>query len=338
MKEGGIMPEATIARNVIEAVGGAHNVLASTVCMTRLRMTLRNTSAVAVDSLTQIPGVLGVIGRGDRGIEVVFGPAVVDGVYQQFCKLVGNRSEEVSPSSSASEAVKSAMHIVISPGKQQGYATQTEPHGTKSDTLSAQPDSNNSTTKDLPGEDLTLDELYQLLESDNRVDPNSTPDTKDATVVAADATGRHILVLNGPNINMLGIREPNVYGTETYSDLVQLCERAAAEAGFLSCSCYQSNHEGDLVDQIQQALGTFDAIVINPAAYTHTSVALLDALKAVKIPTVEVHISKVEEREDFRQRSYVRAACIETITGLGLKGYVKAITDLAAYLDKHPTY
>ena len=330
MKEGGIMPEATIARNVIEAVGGAHNVLASTVCMTRLRMTLRNTSAVAVDSLTQIPGVLGVIGRGDRGIEVVFGPAVVDGVYQQFCKLVGNRSEEVSPSSSASEAVKSAMHIVISLENNKAMQLRQSPATTNLIRSLPNPIRLMQQRKTFRVK-ISLDELYQLLESDNRVDPNSTPDTKDATVVAADATGRHILVLNGPNINMLGIREPNVYGTETYSDLVQLCERAAAEAGFLSCSCYQSNHEGDLVDQIQQALGTFDAIVINPAAYTHTSVALLDALKAVKIPTVEVHISKVEEREDFRQRSYVRAACIETITGLGLKGYVKAITDLATY-------
>lgn len=333
------MPEATIAQNVIEAVGGVHNVLASTVCMTRLRMTLRNTAAVAVDKLTEIPGVLGVIGRGDRGIEVVFGPAVVDGVYQQFCKLVGNRSEEVAPPASAGDTATSAMHIVISPGKQQSYTAQAEAHVSKNSASEAQTDGTHApTAKDLPGEDLTLDELYQLLESDNRIGQTSTTNQEDNTVVAAHPSGRHILVLNGPNINMLGIREPNVYGTETYNDLIRLCERAAAEAGFLSCSCYQSNHEGDLVDQIQQALGTFDAIVLNPAAYTHTSVALLDALKAVKIPTVEVHISKVEEREDFRQRSYVRAACIETITGLGLKGYVKAITDLAAYLDEHPTY
>lgn len=332
------MPEATIARNVIEAVGGAHNVLASTVCMTRLRMTLRNTSAVSVDRLTQIPGVLGVIGRGDRGIEVVFGPAVVDDVYQQFRQMVGNRSVEVAPPTPSGDATTSAMHIVISPGKQKSYAAQAEARADKNTATATKSDTGTS-SQGLPGEDLTLDELYKLLESDTRLEQELVQDEDDATVVAsAHATGRHILVLNGPNINMLGIREPNVYGTETYSDLIRLCERAAAEAGFISCSCYQSNHEGDLVDQIQQALGTFDAIVINPAAYTHTSVALLDALKAVKIPTVEVHISKVEEREDFRQRSYVRAACIETITGLGLKGYVKAITDLAAYLDEHPTY
>ena len=133
-----------------------------------------------------------------------------------------------------------------------------------------------------------------------------------------------ILVLNGPNLNMLGIREPDIYGRETYQTLVEKIQRYAAQMG-VSVECKQSNHEGVLVDEIQAAYGTVDGIVINPGAYTHTSIALLDALKTVDIPTVEVHISAVEKREDFRQISYVRAACIATITGHGTDGYLEAI-------------
>ena len=133
-----------------------------------------------------------------------------------------------------------------------------------------------------------------------------------------------ILVLNGPNLNMLGIREPSHYGKETYASLVARIEDFAKCRG-ICVTCKQSNHEGVLVDEIQAAYGVYDGIVFNPAAYTHTSVALLDALKAVSIPTVEVHISKVETREDFRQTSYVRAACFATITGHGTDGYLEAI-------------
>lgn len=136
-----------------------------------------------------------------------------------------------------------------------------------------------------------------------------------------------ILVINGPNLNMLGIREPDIYGKNTYSDLCKLITDYAKSKG-LEVEIYQSNHEGDLVDKIQQAYNNFDGIVINPAAYTHTSVALLDALKSVGIPTVEVHISAVETREDFRQVSFVRQACIKTVTGLGFDGYLKAIDTL----------
>ena len=133
-----------------------------------------------------------------------------------------------------------------------------------------------------------------------------------------------ILVINGPNLNMLGIREPDHYGRETYADLTAKIQRHCAACG-VEAECYQSNHEGALVDAIQGAYGTADGIVINPGAYTHTSIALLDAVKAVGIPTVEVHISKVEEREDFRQVSYIRAACVKTITGHGTDGYLEAI-------------
>lgn len=133
-----------------------------------------------------------------------------------------------------------------------------------------------------------------------------------------------ILVINGPNLNMLGIREPEHYGKETYADLVKKIENHC-EKKEIQVQVYQSNHEGDLVDEIQKAYGDADGIVINPGAYTHTSIAILDAVKSVGIPTVEVHISKVEEREEFRQISYVRLACVKTITGHGTDGYLEAI-------------
>ena len=134
-----------------------------------------------------------------------------------------------------------------------------------------------------------------------------------------------IYVINGPNLNMLGIREPDFYGSETYENLLKIIDEHTKWLE-IECVCYQSNHEGDLVDKIQEAFFEgADGIVINPGAYTHTSIALLDALKAVKLPTVEVHISRLEEREDFRQISYVRLACEKCITGMGVNGYLSAI-------------
>ena len=134
----------------------------------------------------------------------------------------------------------------------------------------------------------------------------------------------NILVINGPNINMLGIREPGIYGKNSYQELLKLIETTAAENG-LSYKHVQSNHEGTIIDEIQAAYGIFDGIVINPAGYTHTSVAILDALKAVSIPAVEVHISKVSQREAFRQISYPGMYCEKTIKGQGLDGYRQAI-------------
>ena len=136
-----------------------------------------------------------------------------------------------------------------------------------------------------------------------------------------------ILVINGPNLNMLGIREPGIYGKNTFADLLTLLDDTAKELG-VEVGQYQSNHEGDIVDKIQWAYGKIDGIVINPAAYTHTSVAILDALKAVSIPAVEVHISDVDARESFRQISYAGMACCKTIKGHGLEGYREAIVYL----------
>ena len=142
----------------------------------------------------------------------------------------------------------------------------------------------------------------------------------------------NILVINGPNLNLLGIREPDLYGKEDYAALVALVEDTCAQEG-IGVEVFQSNHEGAIVDKIQQALGTFDGIVINPAAYTHTSVAILDALKAVGLPAVEVHISDVSAREDFRQISYAGKACVKTYMGLGLEGYRQAILFLKDHLQ-----
>ena len=141
-----------------------------------------------------------------------------------------------------------------------------------------------------------------------------------------------ILVINGPNINMLGIREPDIYGTESFTSLLARLERTSAEEQ-VEIEQYQSNHEGCLVDKIQEAYGRFDGIVINPAAFTHTSIAILDALKAVGIPAVEVHISDVSAREPFRQISYPGLACCKTIMGHGLEGYREAILYLKALIQ-----
>lgn len=141
-----------------------------------------------------------------------------------------------------------------------------------------------------------------------------------------------ILVINGPNINMLGIREPGIYGNDNFETLCNSVKEYAEKSN-IEVKLFQSNHEGALVDEIQAAYGIFNGIVINPGAYTHTSIALLDALKAVNIPTVEVHISDVSSREDFRQVSFIRSYCAKTITGHGIKGYLEAIDFLKDYTE-----
>ena len=143
-----------------------------------------------------------------------------------------------------------------------------------------------------------------------------------------------ILVINGPNLNMLGIREPELYGKRDFAALEQYIRDVCAAEG-IECQLFQSNHEGEIVDIIQAALGKFDGIVINPAAYTHTSVAILDALKAVALPAVEVHLTDVDAREPFRHISYAGMACIKTITGKGFAGYIEALEFLKTYLQNH---
>ena len=139
-----------------------------------------------------------------------------------------------------------------------------------------------------------------------------------------------ILVINGPNINMLGIREPEIYGRDTYEDLIEYIKKAASQLK-VEAAFFQSNHEGDIVDAIQQAYGVYDGIVINPAAYTHTSVAILDALKAVALPAVEVHLSDINNREDFRKISFTASACIATVAGKGFDSYTDAVEIFLAW-------
>jgi len=139
-----------------------------------------------------------------------------------------------------------------------------------------------------------------------------------------------ILIINGPNLNMLGLREPEIYGNQNYAELCAYCESVCAELA-ASCEVFHSNHEGAIVDKIQSAYGVFNAIVINPAAYTHTSIAIMDALKSVALPAVEVHLSDLSRREDFRQLSYTALACEKTIAGLGFEGYRQAIEYLANF-------
>ena len=140
-----------------------------------------------------------------------------------------------------------------------------------------------------------------------------------------------LLVINGPNLNMLGVREPNVYGAQTYAQLLAFIEQAAKREG-VDVECFQSNHEGAIVDRIQAAYGTMDGIIINPGGYSHTSVAILDALKAVALPTVEVHLTDISKREPFRRFSYTAMACEKSFIGLGFQGYAGAIRWLKARL------
>ncbi|MBQ6395717.1 MAG: type II 3-dehydroquinate dehydratase, partial [Atopobiaceae bacterium] len=290
------MDFSTTAREVASALGGSANVVASDVQMTRLRISLEDASLADLDRLANIQSVLGVSQRSEHSFDIVFIPSVVDGVYNDFAKLTGTVSihpvEVPKKSKGASSSLMPRMGIHVSPGERRSFAAQAEA-------------------------------LARIVDEMEGSEPDRMPDQQ------GDPEGPRLLVINGPNINMLGIREPDVYGKEDFASLLALCRRSALEAGFSKCRCFQSNHEGEMVDENQRAYDHYDGIVMNPGAYTHTSIALLDALKSVAIPCIEVHISKVEEREDFRQVSYVRVACFGTISGMGLRGSRKAIFEMA---------
>ncbi len=328
------MDSGKTARQVLDACGGKGNVRANAICMTRLRLELEDTSQVDSDRLGALHGVLGVRSHGTNGVEVVFGPAVIDAIALDFCDLTGlplgrKTAKAISTMTVGAPRREARPRQEVprdtNPGRRASYAAQRKANRALKASAAAQDAAAEARTDD-------LDQLRRMLEG-----PGSLLDAADA---AAAATARaeepatpRLLVLNGPNLNMLGVREPAIYGSGTYADLVSLCRREGRLAGFSEVRCFQSNHEGALVDEIQAALGRYDAIVLNPAAYTHTSVALLDALKAVGIPCVEVHISDVSSREDFRQVSYVRAACVATVSGEGLAGYGHAIRIRADALD-----
>ncbi len=312
-----------IAELVLDNVGGRDNVLSNSLCMTRLRLRLADPEAVDTASLEEIPGVLGLAARGSNGIEVVFGPRLINEVYNSFVSLTGRRPEDADIVVGTTP-LPSSLKVQISSSR-----NTIVPDATSADALSNQPASDDDLS-DLAKLD-DLDDQQESVAPDSEVGPERSNAAPSPSSDARDG-GLRLLVINGPNINMVGIREPDIYGVETYDDILVTCKKAAADAGFAECSCFQSNHEGDIVDRIQDAYQVYDGIVINPGAYTHTSVAILDALKAVSIPTVEVHISEVDKREKFRQVSYVRQACFETVMGMGISGYRKAILDLYAYL------
>lgn len=306
------MANTDVAEQVLDALGGKDNVKANDICMTRLRILTEKPGLIDLNKLRSIRGVLGTVRRGSNGVEIVFGPGSINEVSDDIVRLTG-----IEPSYSAFRDSSSAPEDSISV-QINGHAPI--PKAVRAAVAAKKPLASShmgSPSSDEDDDASDMEELASLLEA------------------TGSADSPRLLVVNGPNINMLGVREPKIYGRKTYADLVRLCRSASQEAGFSECRCFQSNHEGDLVDVIQAAYGEFDGIVINPAAYTHTSVALLDALKSVALPTIEVHISKVDEREDFRQISYVRAACFETIVGMGLEGYRKAIKDMAAHLREH---
>lgn len=294
-----------IARDVLAAVGGAKNVTANDICMTRLRLLTEDPSLVDTEQLSGTSGVLGIVKRGTNGVEVVFGPGKVDGVHDAIAGLTGLVSDAADFSPDA-PAESDALRVTIS-GK--GLPSSDDAEDDK--------------------DAMDLDDMRELMSILDAEDQKDEPAEAEDGAAEEEPEGARVLVINGPNINMLGIREPKIYGSQSYQALLQLCQEASKDAGFAECSCFQSNHEGDLVDAIQDAYGSYDGIVINPGAYTHTSIAILDAAKAVGLPMVEVHISKVDEREDFRQVSYIRSACFETVRGLGIEGYRKAIYDLA---------
>ncbi len=316
------MDRDQIAQEVLAAVGGKANVTANDICMTRLRILTEDPSLVDTDQLSSARGVLGFVKRGANGIEVVFGPGKVEAVHEALVRLTGIEGNDEAFDEAATMPAPIHVHISHNPLHSAAVAQSED----EAEDEAEDPVENH----DGDGDDddaATVDDLVSLLDD---IEPADVED--DAVVADAPEGPLRVLVINGPNINMLGIREPDIYGHDSYRAMLSICHDAALEAGFADCTCFQSNHEGDLIDAIQDAYGTYAGIIINPGAYTHTSIAILDAAKAVGLPMIEVHISKLEDREDFRQVSYIRAACFETITGLGVEGYRKALFDMAAHL------
>ena len=361
------MDAQAAARAVLKNIGGKGNVVQNDLCMTRLRLRVANPTLIDRDALINTTGVLGVVTFGSNGLEVVFGPRSVQEVFNAFQAITGLEPTMELPPLGRRAASGINVHITDTKPREAGIeelagaiddAAPAAPQPRAQALLAHAPLTSRTAHEEDSRADATLD-LQRLMELDGAIDPDDDADDlyetfeddpadddpaeddpageKDADIAAAapsPAGGPRLLVINGPNINLLGVREPDLYGHEDYASLLALCHEVAEDAGFASCECYQSNHEGAIVDRIQEAMGTIDGILINPAAYTHTSVAILDALKAVQIPAVEVHISKVSEREDFRQVSYVRKACFETVMGMGIQGYAKAIRDLADHLSQ----
>ncbi len=275
------MVKEDVAQAVLAALGGRENVQYNTVCMTRLRVTLVDPSIVAYDQLNEISGVLGTATRGENGIEVVFGPRTIDGVYHAFVKLTG-----VAPGTDAlfpMSRQESNMRIQINPP--------------------SRPARDEAVTTHVPF--MNDDELSML-------DDLFGPDDDDRGLT-------RLLVVNGPNINMLGLAPCDEVPLADYPSLLELCKSEAEQAGFTRCDCYQSNHEGDLIDHIQDAYGMYEALVVNPGPNTAPSDALCEALRTVDIPTIVVNLFDAHDQDVH----------IEQVSGRGTDGYRIAIERLA---------
>ena len=290
------MDSNAIAHEILNAIGGSKNLTHNEVCMTRLRLSIDDMTLIDHEQLATATGVLGIVGKGSNGLEVVFGPNLVSQVNNSLNCILGE-PEKTFCSLDEKRSDNPAQH------------------------------------------NEEVDELISLLAQKNTLDQDEEDfdglvSDLDADDFEDDLEAPRLLIINGPNINMLGIREPEIYGKADYRTLIEVCKAEAQSQGFSNCVCYQSNHEGDLVDAIQDALGSYDGIIINPAAYTHTSVALLDAALAVQIPMIEVHLTDISTREDFRRISYIKDACFATVAGKGIGSYREAIQLMAAHL-KH---
>lgn len=292
------MDSNAIAYEILNAIGGSKNLIHNEVCMTRLRLSISDMTLIDYEQLSTATGVLGIVGKGANGLEVVFGPNLVNQVNNSLDQIL----EEPEITSCSLD----------------------EKHSASSPTHNEE-----------------VDDLISLLAQKNNIDQNkedfdslaSDLDTDDfEDNYEDDLEAPRLLIINGPNINMLGIREPEIYGKADYRTLIEACKTEAQSQGFSDCVCYQSNHEGDLIDAIQDALGSYDGIIINPAAYTHTSVALLDTALAVQLPMIEVHLTDISTREDFRHISYIKDACFATVAGKGIDSYREAIQLMATYL------
>jgi len=288
------MDSNAIAHEILNAIGGSKNLTHNEVCMTRLRLSIDDMTLIDHEQLATATGVLGIVGKGSNGLEVVFGPNLVSQVNNSLNCILGE-PEKTFCSLDEKRSDNPAQH------------------------------------------NEEVDELISLLAQKNTLDQDEEDfdglvSDLDADDFEDDLEAPRLLIINGPNINMLGIREPEIYGKADYRTLIEVCKAEAQSQGFSNCVCYQSNHEGDLVDAIQDALGSYDGIIINPAAYTHTSVALLDAALAVQIPMIEVHLTDISTREDFRQISYIKDACFATVAGKGIDSYREAIQLMAVHL------
>lgn len=292
------MDSNAIAHEILNAIGGSKNLTHNEVCMTRLRLSINDMTLIDHEQLATATGVLGIVGKGANGLEVVFGPNLVRQVNDALNHILGE-PEKTFCSLDEKRADLPAQH--------NEEVDELISLLTQKNTLDQDEEDFDSLASDLDADDF----------EDNYEDDLDAP---------------RLLIINGPNINMLGIREPEVYGKADYRTLIETCKEEALSQGFSDCVCYQSNHEGDLVDAIQDALGSYDGIIINPAAYTHTSVALLDAALAVQIPMIEVHLTDISTREDFRHISYIKDACFATVTGKGIDSYREAIQLMAAHL------